>query len=75
MGFFIRWQLYFSPNQFFWRRSLAPELRGSIRKKVVHLNRSTRFFVAQQGLPSEGGGGPEQFDRLIGGTHLIHCRV
>ena len=43
MGFFPRTQNYFfSKSVFALERSLAPKLRGSIKKKMVHLYRSTR---------------------------------
>ena len=41
MGYVIRWQFYFSPNQFFGRGLISPQIEEP-QKKMVHLYRSTR---------------------------------
>ena len=44
MRFFVRSAVLVFSKSVFWERSQAPKLRGSVRKQVVHLYRSTRPY-------------------------------
>ena len=80
MGFFAPCQFYCFPKTSFWERSKAPKFRD-LRKKVVHLCRSTRLKYATETCPRVSGASGQRLLISVrinkGKTSVVqmHCRV